>query len=39
MKVYNIELSMKNELLDLYKVLSPYPEVKETLNKLKKKKL
>jgi 2-haloalkanoic acid dehalogenase, type II len=37
MKVYNIELGMKNELLDLYKVLSPYPEVKETLNKLKKK--
>ena len=37
MKVFNIEISMKNELLDLYKVLSSYPEVKETLNKLKKK--
>ena len=29
---------MKNELLDLYKILSPYPEVKETLKKLKEKK-
>ena len=29
---------MKNELLDLYKILSPYPEVKETLEKLKEKK-
>ena len=29
---------MKNELLNLYKVLSPYPEVKETLEKLKEKK-
>ena len=38
MKVFNIELSMKNELLDLYKVLSSYPEVKDTLNELKKKK-
>ena len=37
MKVFNIEPSMKNELLDLYKVLSSYPEVKETLNKLKEK--
>ena len=35
MKVFKIEPSMKNELLDLYKVLSSYPEVKETLNKLK----
>ena len=35
MRVFNIEISMKNELLDLYKVLSSYPEVKETLNKLK----
>jgi 2-haloacid dehalogenase len=26
---------MKNELLNLYKVLSPYPEVKEVLKKLK----
>ena len=29
MKVFNIDLKMKNELLDLYKVLSPYPEVKK----------
>ena len=29
---------MKNELLDLYKVLSPYPEVKEVLKNLKAKK-
>ena len=28
---------MKNELLDLYKILSPYPEVKETLQLLKEK--
>ena len=26
-----------NELLDLYRILSPYPEVKETLEKLKEK--
>ena len=38
MKVFNIEPSMKKELLDLYKVLSSYPEVKDTLNELKKKK-
>ena len=37
MKVFNIEPSMKNDLLDLYKALSSYPEVKETLNKLKEK--
>ena len=37
MKVLNIETSMKKELLDLYKILLPYPEVKETLNKLKEK--
>ena len=28
---------MKNELLNLYKTLSPYPEVKEVLKSLKKK--
>ncbi len=28
MNVFNIDSSMKNELLNLYKVLSPYPEVK-----------
>ena len=37
MKVFNIDFTMKNELLNLYKILSPYPEVKEVLNKLKKK--
>ena len=37
MKVYQIDISMKNELLDLYKVLSTFPEVKETLKKLKEK--
>ena len=37
MKVFNIDKSMKNELLNLYRVLSPYPEVKEVLNNLKKK--
>ena len=39
MKVFNIDKSMKNELLNLYKVLSPYPEVKEVLENLKKKNL
>ncbi len=38
MKVFNIDTSMKGELLDLYKVLSTFPEVKETLKKLKEKK-
>ena len=38
MKAFNIELSMKNELLNLYKVLSPYKEVSETLKILKEKK-
>ena len=28
MKLYNIDILMKKELLNLYKVLSPYPEVK-----------
>ena len=37
MKAYKIDSSMRNELLDLYKVLSTFPEVKEVLNKLKKK--
>ena len=36
-KVFNIDVSMKNELLDLYKSLSPYPEVKNVLENLKKK--
>jgi len=38
MKVFKIDSSMKNELLNLYKVLSPYPEVKEVLESLKAKK-
>ena len=38
MKAFNIDLSMKNELLDLYKILSPYKEVPETLKALKEKK-
>ena len=38
MKVFKINSSMKNELLNLYKVLSPYPEVKEVLKSLKVKK-
>ena len=36
MKVFNIDLVMRNELLELYKVLSTFPEVKQTLIKLKK---
>ena len=38
MKAFNIDSSMKNELLNLYKVLSPYKEVPETLKTLKEKK-
>ena len=38
MKAFNIDLSMKNELLNLYKILSPYKEVPETLKALKEKK-
>jgi len=37
MKTFNIEASMKKELLNLYKVLSPFKEVPETLKKLKEK--
>jgi 2-haloacid dehalogenase len=39
MKAFKIEFSMRDELLDLYKVLSPFKEVQETLKTLKKKKL
>ena len=39
MKVFNIDKNMKNDLLSLYKVLSPYPEVKGVLKDLKNKKL
>ena len=38
MKAFNIDLSMKDELLNLYKILSPYKEVPETLKALKEKK-
>ena len=37
-KVFNIDPSMRNELLNLYKVLSPFEEVPETLKTLKEKK-
>jgi len=37
MKAFEIDTSMKNELLNLYKVLSPFPEVPEVLKKLKDK--
>ncbi len=37
MKVFNINNNMKNELLSLYKILSPYPEVRGVLEDLKKK--
>ena len=37
MRVFNIDKNMRKELLNLYKVLSPYPEVKEVLENLKKK--
>ena len=36
MKVFNINKNMKNELLSLYKILSPYPEVRGVLEELKK---
>ena len=38
MKVFKIDSSMKNELLNLYKTLTPYSEVKEVLKSLKAKK-
>ena len=37
MKTYNIDSSMKNELLNLYKKLSPFKEVPEVLKLLKEK--
>ena len=37
MKTYKIDPTMKNELLNLYKSLSPYEEVDEVLIKLKEK--
>tara|TARA_B100000683_G_scaffold103629_1_gene102373 strand:+ start:434 stop:1096 length:663 start_codon:yes stop_codon:yes gene_type:complete len=38
MKAFRIDSSMRNELLNLYKVLSPFKEVPETLRSLKEKK-
>ena len=37
MKAFKIDSSMRGELLDLYKILSTFPEVKEVLNNLKEK--
>ena len=37
MKVFNIDNNLKSELLNLYKILSPYPEVKKVLKDLKEK--
>ncbi len=36
MRIFKIDKNLKNELLNLYKVLSPYPEVKNVLKNLKK---
>ena len=36
---FNIDQSMRNELLDLYKILSTFPEVKEVLTKLTERKI
>ena len=37
MKVFNIDCLMRDELLNLYKILSTFPEVKDVLNNLKEK--
>jgi len=39
METFKIKKEMRNELLNLYKELSPYPEVKECLEELKAKKI
>ena len=39
MKAFNIDSSMRDELLNLYKALSPFKEVPETLKALKERKL
>ena len=39
METFQIETSLKNDLLSLYKELSPYPEVKNVLENLKNKSL
>ena len=36
MNVFKIDLSMRNEFLDLYKILSTFPEINEVLQNLKK---
>jgi len=38
MHAFKIDKSMRNELLNLYKILNTFPEVKDVLNKLKEKK-
>tara|TARA_Y100000590_G_scaffold444492_1_gene575312 strand:+ start:222 stop:884 length:663 start_codon:yes stop_codon:yes gene_type:complete len=38
METFEIKKSMRSEILNLYRILSPYPEVKKVLNNLKKKK-
>ena len=37
METFQIDKSLRNDLLSLYKELSPYPEVKNVLENLKKK--
>ena len=37
MKAFKIDSSMRDELLDLYKILSTFPEIKEVLKKIKEK--
>ena len=39
MRTFNIDSAMRNELLNLYKALSPFKEVPETLKKLKERNL
>ena len=39
MKVYEIDTFMRNELLNLYKILSPFKEVPQVLKSLKEKNL
>ena len=39
MKTFDIDSAMRNELLNLYKALSPFKEVPETLKKLKERNL
>ena len=39
METFKIKQGMRNELLNLYKELNPYPEVKECLEELKSKKI